>query len=104
METLLLVFHLILCLFMIAIVLLHRGKGAELGPGFGGGSSHTLFGPRGAATFLNKLTTIVAVLFMLSSFFLTYITTKSKSVISDIDIPVQNQPVKPPAGEQPQQK
>lgn len=104
METLLLVFHIILCIVMIVVVLLHRGKGAELGAAFGGGSSQTLFGPRGAATFLNRAATIVAVLFMLSSFFLTYITTRSKSVVSDINVPVQTQPIQPPAGEQPQQK
>lgn len=104
MKTLLLVFHIILCFVMIAVVLLHRGKGAELGAAFGGGSSQTLFGPRGAATFLNKVATIVAVLFMFSSFFLTYITTRSKSVVSDVNVPVQTQPVQPPAGEQPQQK
>lgn len=107
MKTLLLVFHIILCFVMIAVVLLHRGKGAELGPAFGGGSSQTLFGPRGAATFLNKVATVVAVLFMLSSFFLTYITTRSKSVVSDVNVPVQSQPVQPtqqPQGEQPQQK
>jgi preprotein translocase subunit SecG len=107
MKTLLLTFHIILCIVMIIVVLLHRGKGAELGPAFGGGSSQTLFGPRGAATFLNKVATVVAVLFMLSSFFLTYITTRSKSVVSDVNVPVQTQPVQPaqqPAGEQPQQK
>lgn len=104
MKTLLLVFHIILCFVMIAVVLLHRGKGAELGAAFGGGSSQTLFGPRGAATFLNKVATIVAVLFMLSSFFLTYITTRSKSVVSDVNVPVQTQPAQPPAGEQPLQK
>ncbi len=107
MKTLLLVFHIILCFVMIAVVLLHRGKGAELGPAFGGGSSQTLFGPRGAATFLNKLATIVAVLFMLSSFFLTYITTRTKSVVSDVNIPIQTQPIQPaqqPVGEQPQQR
>lgn len=104
METLLLIFHIILCIIMITVVLLHRGKGAELGPAFGGGSSQTLFGPRGATTFLNKVATVVAVLFMLSSFFLTYITTKEKSVVSDVNIPMQTQPSEQPAGEQPQQK
>ncbi|GAB5046212.1 preprotein translocase subunit SecG [Thermodesulfovibrio sp. TK110] len=103
MKTLLLSFHIILCIVMIAVVLLHRGKGAELGPAFGGGSSQTLFGPRGATTFLNKLATIVAVLFMLSSFFLTYITTKTRSVVSDVKVPVQSQPAQPPLGAQPQQ-
>ncbi len=104
MKTILLIFHIILCFVMIAVVLLHRGKGAELGPAFGGGSSQTLFGPRGAATFLNKVATIVAVLFMLSSFFLTYITTRSKSVVSDFNVPVQTQPLQPQKGELPQQK
>lgn len=103
MKTLLLFFHIILCIVMIAVVLLHRGKGAELGPAFGGGSSQTLFGPRGATTFLNKIATIVAVLFMLSSFFLTYITTKTRSVVSDVKVPVQSQPAQPPSGAQPQQ-
>lgn len=103
MKTLLLVFHVILCFVMIAVVLLHRGKGAELGPAFGGGSSQTLFGPRGAATFLNKVATIVAVLFMLSSFFLAFMTTRTKSVVSDV--PVQTQPAQTqPSGQQPQQK
>lgn len=107
MKTLLLTFHIILCIVMIAVVLLHRGKGAELGAAFGGGSSQTLFGPRGAVTFLNKVATVVAVLFMLSSFFLTYITTRSKSVISDVNIPVQTQPIQPaqqPSGDQTHQK
>lgn len=108
MKTLLLVFHIVLCFVMIAVVLLHRGKGAELGPAFGGGSSQTLFGPRGAATFLNKVATVVAVLFMISSFFLTYITTRTKSVVSDINVPVQSKPAQPAqqpmGGEQSQQK
>lgn len=107
MKTLLLALHIILCFVMIAVVLLHRGKGAELGAAFGGGSSQTLFGPRGAVTFLNKVATVVAVLFMLSSFFLTYITTRTKSVITDVNVPVQTQPVQPqqpPQGAEPEQK
>lgn len=103
METLFLIFHIILCFVMIIVVLLHRGKGAELGPAFGGGSSQTLFGPRGATTFLNKVITVVAVLFMLSSLFLAYITIRPKSVVSDIDLPKQTQPQQP-VTEQPQQK
>lgn len=107
METLLLVFHIILCFVMIFVVLLHRGKGAELGAAFGGGSSQTLFGPRGATTFLNKVAVVVAVLFMLSSLLLTYTTTRTKSVIKGIELPPQNQPVKPeqpPKAEEPKQK
>jgi len=92
---------------MIIVVLLHRGKGAELGPAFGGGSSQTLFGPRGAATFLNKVATVVAILFMLSSLFLTYITTRTKSVVSDVPVPVQSEPLqqdKQPQGAEEQKK
>lgn len=106
MKTLLLTIHVILCFLMIIVVLLHRGKGAELGPAFGGGSSQTLFGPRGAATFLNKVATVVAILFMLSSLFLTYITTRTKSVVSGVPVPAQSQPIqqdKPQEG-QTQQK
>lgn len=55
MKTLLLIFHIILCFVMIAVVLLHRGKGAELGPAFGGGSSQTLFGPEVLPHFLTRL-------------------------------------------------
>ncbi|MCS7164576.1 MAG: preprotein translocase subunit SecG [Thermodesulfovibrio sp.] len=107
METLLLTFHILICIVMIVVVLLHRGKGAELGPGFGGGSSQTLFGPRGATTFLNKVATVVAILFMLSSVLLTYITTRTKSVVSDVNIPVQSEPIQPtqqPTEKQPSQK
>ena len=60
------VVHVILCLFLILIILLQAGKGAEIGAVFGG-SSQTLFGSRGAATFLSKVTTVCAIGFMLTS-------------------------------------
>jgi preprotein translocase subunit SecG len=80
MATLVSIIHIIACLFLIVIVLLQSGKGAEMGAAFGG-SSQTLFGSRGAATFLNKLTTVAAVVFMLTSLILTVVTTKSTSII-----------------------
>jgi len=83
MTTLLLIIHVSVCFFLIAIVLLQRGKGAQLGAAFGG-SSQTLFGSRGAATFLNKLTTVAAVVFMLSSLTLAIVTTKSGSVVKKV--------------------
>lgn len=92
MVILLTVLHVLICLFLIGIVLLQRGKGADLGATFGG-SSQTLFGSRGAATFLNKLTTVAAILFMFTSLFLTMATTKSSSV-------VETAPVQPTAQEQ----
>ena len=56
MYTAIVVIHLVVCLFLIFIILIQSSKGAEMGAAFGG-SSQTLFGSRGAATFLSKLTT-----------------------------------------------
>ena len=80
MATFILIIHLIVCFFLITIVLIQGGKGAELGAAFGG-SSQTLFGARGAATFFSKLTTTAAVVFMLTSFTLSLVTTRSSSVV-----------------------
>lgn len=79
----LLIVHVLVSIFLICIVLLQSGKGAEMGAAFGG-SSQTLFGSRGAATFLNKLTTAAAVIFMLTSLLLTMVTTKGSSVIQNV--------------------
>ncbi len=65
------VLHLLVALGLILIVLLQSGKGADIGAAFGGGSSQTVFGGRGAATFLSKMTTALAVLFMVTSIVLT---------------------------------
>lgn len=80
MLILLLIIHIFVCFFLIGIVLLQSGKGAELGAAFGG-SSQTLFGSRGAATFLNKMTTVAAIVFMISSLTLAVITAKGGSVV-----------------------
>jgi preprotein translocase subunit SecG len=80
MAILLLIIHVFVCLFLIGVVLLQSGKGAELGAAFGG-SSQTIFGSRGAATFLNKMTTISAIVFMITSLTLAVVTAKSGSVI-----------------------
>ncbi len=67
MHTLLTAFHFFICFFLIVIVLLQAGKGADIGAAFGAGSSQTIFGPRGAATFLSKLTAFGALLFIITS-------------------------------------
>ncbi len=77
MISVLTVLHIFVCIFLIAIVLLQRGKGAEMGAVFGGGASSTVFGSRGAGTFLSKLTTGCAVIFMLTSLSLSYLMTQS---------------------------
>ena len=80
MTTLLLIIHILVCLFLIFIVLIQSSKGAELGAAFGG-SSQTLFGSRGAATVLSKLTTIAAIVFMVTSLLLAMVSVRSGSVI-----------------------
>jgi preprotein translocase subunit SecG len=84
MYTLMIIIHVVVSLALILIVLLQTGKGAEMGAGFGGGSNQTIFGSRGAATFLSKITTGAAVMFMLTSLSLAIMTkNRSGSVIRD---------------------
>ncbi len=77
MYTLLLIVHVIVCLFLIIVVLLQSGKAADLAGAFGGMGSQTAFGPRGSATLLSKATTISAVLFMVTSLSLSILATRS---------------------------
>ncbi len=84
MTAFLLTIHVIICLFLVLIVLLQSGKGAQMGVTFGGGSSQTLFGSRGASTFLNKLTIAIAVIFALTSLTLAIIAAEPVTVIEDI--------------------
>lgn len=58
--------HIIVCIFLILVVLLQQGKGADLSV-FGGGSTQTVFGARGAATFLHKMTVIGFIAFTLTT-------------------------------------
>jgi preprotein translocase subunit SecG len=85
MIYLLVVLHVIVCLFLIGVVLLQQGKSADLAGAFGGQGSQTAFGPRGAANLLTKLTTWGAVLFMIISISLTVLlarTSGDHSVLS----------------------
>ncbi len=83
---LLVILHVIICLFLIGVVLLQQGKSADLAGAFGGQGSQTAFGPRGAANLLTRLTTWSAVLFMLTSISLTILMsrTSDRSVLSGI--------------------
>jgi preprotein translocase subunit SecG len=77
------VLHVIVCIILVLVVLLQSGKGADLAGAFGGGSTQTAFGSRGPASFLSKMTTIAAIVFMLTSIGLSLISTQkaSKSVL-----------------------
>ena len=70
--TIITIIHLIACVFLILVVLLQTGKGAEMGAVFGGGGSSTLFGASGAGNFLTKLTTGTAIVFFFTSLTLAY--------------------------------
>ena len=88
MTALLIIIHVIVCIALIMIVLLQTGKGADMGAAFGGGSSQTLFGSTGASTFLSKATTGAAIVFMLTSLVLAYISSHptGSSVINRIEV------------------
>lgn len=72
MNLTLLTIHILGCLSLIGIVLIQGGKGAEAGASFGGGGSNTIFGATGGQSFLSKMTTGVAVIFMLTSLTLAF--------------------------------
>jgi len=80
MLTLFIVLHVCICIFLVLIVLLQPGKGG-MGAAFGGGSSQAILGSRGAAPLLSKLTTGLAIAFMLSSVLLAYMSSSKKSVM-----------------------
>lgn len=87
METLLTIVHVIVCLFLVGIVLLQHGKGADIGASFGG-SSQSLFGTEGPLPLLNKITTASAIIFMLTSVWLAYISSQagSTSVMTSVSV------------------
>ncbi len=90
MDTLLTIAHVFVCLFLVGIVLLQHGKGADIGATFGG-SSQSLFGTEGPLPLLNKITTAAAIIFMLTSVTLAYLSsqTGTSSVMSKV---TTNQP------------
>lgn len=73
MTALLVGFHVLVGLALIGLVLMQHGKGAEAGASFGGGASSTVFGARGAATFLSRLTAWLVAIFFVTSLLLAYI-------------------------------
>jgi len=94
--------HIVVSLVLIAVVLLQTGKRADLAGAFGGGGSQTAFGTRGAATFLSKMTTAAAVMFMLTCMALSMVSSKGiasdDSVLTDVE-PTQNSAPAVPDGE-----
>lgn len=88
MEQLIIIFHVLAALAVIALVLVQQGKGADMGASFGGGASNTLFGSRGSGNALTRATAILATLFFATSFALAVVARDQAQSAGDVDIPI----------------
>ena len=87
--TVLLAVHIVLALLLIGVILLQQGKGATAGAAFGSGASSTVFGAQGSASFLTRVTAILAILFFSNSLLLAYLygqTIKPKSLLDQVQV------------------
>ena len=97
--------HVLIALAIIGLVLLQHGKGADMGSGFGSGSSGSLFGATGSANFLSRATAVLATIFFLTSLGLAYLATnkpRSSGGVLDatrkeLSVPAAPAPAKPAA-------
>jgi len=95
-TNILIVAHVLVALSIIGLVLLQHGKGADMGSGFGGGASSSLFGATGSANFLSRITAVLATAFFLLSLALAYVATKKPVEGGGVmDAVRQQQPAKP---------
>ncbi|MBN2371945.1 MAG: preprotein translocase subunit SecG [Vicinamibacteria bacterium] len=92
---LILLFHIVSCMFLIGVVLLQQGKNQDLASAFGGGGSQAAFGPRGSATILSRATTILAAVFMVTSLALSLVRPQARSVTDEIKAPAATQAATP---------
>ena len=90
MQITLMLLHIIICLALIIIVLLQGGRGAEIGAVFGS-SSQTLFGTPTGTTFMDRVTTVTAIIFMVSCLVLTYLSARphTKSLMENVKTSTQ---------------
>ncbi len=96
LYTLIVIVHVFICFLMIGAILLQSGKGAEIGAAFGG-SSQTVFGSRGPANFLSKLTVVVAAVFMVTSLSLAILAKQRNFSSTVIDMQPKSEQTTPPA-------
>lgn len=96
LQTLAVVFHVLLAFGIIGLVLLQRGRGADAGAGFGAGASGTVFGSRGSTSFLSRTTAVLATLFFVTSLGLSYLFSKQVEPTSVVDRVQVEQPAPPP--------
>jgi len=103
MKLILVLLHVSVCIALILIVLLQRGKGADMGAAFGG-SSQTVFGSAGATSFFHKITAAAAIIFMLTSLGLALLfgrgaPTSVMEGVSQNQLPTEQQTQNPAQGE-----
>jgi preprotein translocase subunit SecG len=94
---LIIVFHVLVAIAIIGLVLLQHGKGADMGSGFGGGASSSLFGATGSANFLSRATAVLATVFFLTSLGLAYLATNRSEGGAGVMDAVKQQPAAPSA-------
>ena len=94
MTIVLVVLHVIISIFLILVVLVQQGRGADLAGAFGGGGSQTAFGARGATTLLHKLTTAFFILFVITSMALAVLQGRPKSSVMSGTPAAPTSPVK----------
>jgi len=97
MFTFVVIIHVIVSLIIIGLVLLQAGKGADIGSAFGGSGSQAVFGSMGTPTVLGKITTAVAVIFMVRSFSLAVLAHKKASTIMPASAPARTDGTPAPA-------
>tara|TARA_Y100000817_G_scaffold150898_1_gene117994 strand:- start:186 stop:530 length:345 start_codon:yes stop_codon:yes gene_type:complete len=90
-NSLLLVFHVITAIIIVVLILLQKGKGADMGSAFGAGASGTMFGSKGSANFLSRSTAVLATIFFITSLTLAYlnkgtVVQNNDSVLDNINI------------------
>jgi len=86
-ETLVLILHVLASLAIIGLVLIQHGKGADMGSGFGGGASNTVFGSGGTGGFLQKTTTYLAIGFFMTSFGLAVFAKNRSAEAGQLGVP-----------------
>ena len=98
LTTIVITAHVLVALAIIGLVLLQHGKGADMGSGFGGGSSGSLFGATGSANFLSRATAVLATVFFLTSLGLAYLATNKPKTGGGVLDAVKTQPAAPVGG------
>jgi preprotein translocase subunit SecG len=87
LETVVVVFHLLGAIGVVALVLLQQGKGADAGASFGSGASATVFGSQGSSTFLSRVTAILATAFFMTSLGLAYVAKDKANGMAQVGLP-----------------